>query len=273
MVRKIRSSVGAGTASLLIQHSALDIKNIYVEHPQLLLIEQGQLTVEHQQHITVVSPGEMLALSHEQYIDSQYVLSDEGIFKCAIISWDTNLLPAARELSTPLESALASVISCKTIPHVPTAFQQSFSEFHQAILWNNSYPPTIIRQRMIEFLLWLAHLGVRFSSYHNENLTAQVRSLLVNNLNQTFSAAQVAEKLMMNEVMLRRRLAAENSILRDLMQDVRMTQALNLLQCTDLSTSLIAQQVGYESASRFAERFRKRFGFAPTAIRGHLRHP
>ncbi len=50
-----------------------------------------------------------------------------------------------------------------------------------------------------------------------------------------------------------------------------MTSALRLLQGTDWPISLIASQVGYESASRFAERFRKRFGFAPTAIRGHHR--
>lgn len=55
------------------------------------------------------------------------------------------------------------------------------------------------------------------------------------------------------------------------MIDVRMTSALRLLQGTDWPISLIASQVGYESASRFAERFRKRFGFAPTAIRGHHR--
>ena len=33
----------------------------------------------------------------------------------------------------------------------------------------------------------------------------------------------------------------------------------------------IAFAVGYESPSRFAIRFRQRFGFAPTAVRGHER--
>ncbi|MNH37503.1 DNA-binding transcriptional regulator AraC [compost metagenome] len=55
------------------------------------------------------------------------------------------------------------------------------------------------------------------------------------------------------------------------MIDVRMNSALTLLQSTDWPISAIAQHVGYESSSRFAERFRKRFGFAPTAIRGHQR--
>ncbi|WP_033852456.1 helix-turn-helix transcriptional regulator, partial [Yersinia wautersii] len=86
-----------------------------------------------------------------------------------------------------------------------------------------------------------------------------------------FRSSEVAEHMTMSEVVLRRKLAAENILLRDLMIDVRMTSALRLLQGTDWPISLIANQIGYESSSRFAERFRKRFGFAPTAIRGHHR--
>src|SRR5471032_2347952 len=139
------------------------------------------------------------------------------------------------------------------------------------MLWHKSLPPTIARHRMIEQLLWLSQMGICYSRQHNETVTQQVRDLLVNNLHKSFTAAEVAEQLLMNEVMLRRRLATENSVLRNLMIDVRMTHALRLLQCTDLAISNIAHQVGYESSSRFAERFRKRFGFAPTSIRGHLR--
>ena len=46
---------------------------------------------------------------------------------------------------------------------------------------------------------------------------------------------------------------------------------MQLLQSTDLSILRIAEAVGYKSQSRFAARFRARFGFAPSAIRGHIR--
>jgi AraC-like DNA-binding protein len=71
--------------------------------------------------------------------------------------------------------------------------------------------------------------------------------------------------------MLRSKLSAENIALHYLMNDIRINRALTLLQTTDWPTSAIAQHVGYESSSRFAERFRKRFGCDPTAIRGHPR--
>ena len=59
--------------------------------------------------------------------------------------------------------------------------------------------------------------------------------------------------------------------LTDLLADARMATALTLLQATTQSVSQIALSVGDESPSRFAVRFRHRFGFAPTAVRGHGR--
>jgi len=70
---------------------------------------------------------------------------------------------------------------------------------------------------------------------------------------------------------LRRRLMAEGARLSELLVDVRMSLALTLLQASSLSVSQIAMNSGYESPSRFAVRFRQRFGFAPTAVRGHQR--
>ena len=47
-----------------------------------------------------------------------------------------------------------------------------------------------------------------------------------------------------------------------------MNRALALLQATDLPVGVIAGDVGYASPSRFAARFRARFGVTPGAIRG-----
>jgi AraC-like DNA-binding protein len=46
-----------------------------------------------------------------------------------------------------------------------------------------------------------------------------------------------------------------------------MTTALTLLQVTDRPVAEIAYQVGYQSASRFSDRFKRRFGFSPVAVR------
>ena len=50
-----------------------------------------------------------------------------------------------------------------------------------------------------------------------------------------------------------------------------MNRALGLLQATDLPVGVIAAEVGYASPSRFAVRFRARFGLSPRDIRGDER--
>lgn len=271
MVRKIKVSPGIGTSSLLIQHSELLTNNIFVDKPELIFIQQGHSLIRHGLQETRVNSGEMLVVNNGHTLSITNSLSENGVFSGAIMSWDSSLFSDVRLHASPFDGALSKVEDIRVIPHVPPAFQQSFTETHHSMLWHKSLPPTIARHRMIEQLLWLSQLGISYSRQHIETVTQQVRDLLVNNLHKSFTAAEVAEQLMMNEVMLRRRLATENSVLRNLMIDVRMTHALRLLQCTDLAISNIAHQVGYESSSRFAERFRKRFGFAPTSIRGHLR--
>lgn len=72
----------------------------------------------------------------------------------------------------------------------------------------------------------------------------------------------------MSEATFRRRLADQGQPFNDILIDVRMTAALTLLQVADRPISDIASQVGYESASRFPVRFKKRFGFSPAAVRG-----
>ncbi|WP_278580612.1 helix-turn-helix transcriptional regulator, partial [Eubacterium callanderi] len=50
-------------------------------------------------------------------------------------------------------------------------------------------------------------------------------------------------------------------------QQRRMSQAETLLAKTDLSIGQVAQSVGYTSASRFAELFRKSTGLLPLEYR------
>ena len=50
-----------------------------------------------------------------------------------------------------------------------------------------------------------------------------------------------------------------------------MSYALTLLHGTDTSVLSVALAVGYDSASRFSARFRSRFGYLPSDVRGHKR--
>lgn len=137
--------------------------------------------------------------------------------------------------------------------------------------------PQAIRDHAVaEVLLWLESLGLRLPELGPglgpEPVALRVRVLAGQDLSRDWPAPEVARLLGMSEATLRRRLAAEATGLAALMTDLRMNRALGLLQATDLPVGVIAAEVGYASASRFAMRFRARFGLSPTALRGDDRN-
>ncbi len=71
----------------------------------------------------------------------------------------------------------------------------------------------------------------------------------------------------MSEATLRRKLADEGDCLSGILADARLSFALTLLQATTQPVTQIALAVGYQSPSHFTVRFRRRFGFSPSAIR------
>ena len=70
----------------------------------------------------------------------------------------------------------------------------------------------------------------------------------------------------MSGATLRRHLAAEDTSLRELLVDVRMGIALNLLYGTQLPLKTVAARVGYRSPDGFVRAFRARYGLEPSHL-------
>ncbi|MGB8664770.1 MAG: helix-turn-helix transcriptional regulator [Serratia inhibens] len=269
MERTINLCPGIGASAHIIQHTELLFPSVYFEQPHLYLVQQGHKRVRWQQHEVVAHAGELLIIDGGQTVDIINGLSDEGIFSCQLLICDPLLFhvqqtPDETAPPAPLDAVLA-------LRNLPCALMHSFETTSLALALKQRFPPIIIRHKMLEILLWLKQFNISFIHNEARNLTQRVRRCLATDPHNIWTAAKVAESLSMSEVVLRRKLSLENTALRNLMIDVRMSSALTLLQSTDWPISAISQHVGYESSSRFAERFRKRFGFAPTAIRGHQR--
>jgi len=118
-----------------------------------------------------------------------------------------------------------------------------------------------------EVLLWLGEEGIGFGRPRLPALSDRLRSLIAAEPDHDWRAAEACKALAVSEATLRRHLAAEGTSFSALLADVRMGVALALLQSSDLAVNRIALDVGYACASRFALRFRKRFGLPPSAIR------
>lgn len=128
-------------------------------------------------------------------------------------------------------------------------------------------PQAIRDHAVLEVLLWLEAGGIRLPPPGPARYTDRVRALLARDLARDWTAEAVATELATSQATLRRRLAGEGESFADLLSDLRMNRALGLLQGSDLPVGVIAQDVGYASPSRFALRFRARFGISPGTIR------
>lgn len=127
-------------------------------------------------------------------------------------------------------------------------------------------PPQLRENAVREVLLWLGEFGVGFP-LRPHSFVERLRSCITAEADIAWTAADAGRALAVSEATLRRRLADAGTSFQDLLADVRMTQALGLLQTTHLSINRIALEVGYASPSRFAARFRARFGVRPSEVR------
>lgn len=131
-------------------------------------------------------------------------------------------------------------------------------------------PGPVLELRLEELILWLADCGAVLGPLGPQRLADRLRALLAAAPDESWSAERAARTLAMSVPTLRRHLAAEGQSFSALLQDVRMSHALLLLQSSALPVASVAAAVGYDSPSRFAVRFRARFGTAPHEIRREL---
>ncbi|ATB37046.1 AraC family transcriptional regulator [Cystobacter fuscus] len=127
-------------------------------------------------------------------------------------------------------------------------------------------PQEVLRHRLLELLAWLGELGIdAFGASGSVRL--RVKRLFSETPGKPWRLGDVARQLAMSEDTLQRHLTRDRASFQELLGEVRMEHALFLLWTTERPLGLIAEDVGYLSASRFAARFRKRFGVLPSELR------
>ncbi len=263
--RVIHTRSGVGATAGIIQRQALRFSRLTFDQPTLVVVRHGEKIFTSAKEDWLVKSGEAVAIAKGHRFDITNRPDGKG-------SYEANWLVFEPEMLQSFASVAASVSQpVRSLGRMEIDFIEAFARARDAIQNPTIVPEKIARHRMEEILLWLGQRGVSLADPTPTTFSQRVRQMLMATLDQTWTAAMVARQFHVSEATLRRHLAAESSNLSSLLADVRMSHALSLLQSTDLPVGNIARDVGYESASRFAVRFRKRFGFAPTAVRGHRR--
>lgn len=265
--RALQVRPGVGLSASIAQFSELRFSRLVVDRPSLIVLSHGSKLLQSPRGQWTVRGGEAVLLSGGQTFDVTNRMSERGSYGARWLVWDPAVLQSF-ERNSPGGSVTSEVT---LLGKTDAAFLDAFDRAIEAVGDIAHIPEEVARHRVTELLVWLSLKGVRISATENLSLTSRVRRLFEASISDPWTIATVADRLALSEATLRRRLASEGTTVGDLLVDLRMSQALLLLQSTDQAVNRIALDVGYESPSRFANRFRERFGFPPTAIRGHAR--
>ena len=95
-----------------------------------------------------------------------------------------------------------------------------------------------------------------------------VRRHLAANLDQNINMEQVAKLQCVSLRTLRRQLTSEGTSFRTLMDEVRETFAMELIQSTNLTMEQIALRLGYADTANFFHAFKRWKGSTPNSFRG-----
>lgn len=106
-----------------------------------------------------------------------------------------------------------------------------------------------------------------FLSHSQDSLVNRCQNLLLASPGAHWTTQEAARLLFMSASTLRRRLSTEGESFQNLLDDVRLNNALTAIQTTLKPISVVARENGYMCPSRFTDRFKKRFKITPRALR------
>lgn len=132
--------------------------------------------------------------------------------------------------------------------------------------------PVVQQEENIEDFLLKAPFHVFVKSTKSEHPTVQqVKTILANDIGAEFpNAPQVASRLNVSVTTLHRRLSREGASFQSIKDEARMEAAIHYLADPAISTSAIAELVGFENPSTFFRSFKKWTGLPPGEYRKRL---
>lgn len=247
------------------EKTALETMREIFFNPSLLIVLTGSLHVVIGSNKYQLKPGDMLVLPEaEVYFSGKMKNNDKASWVAVTFKKDVldsfinlygELLMSFNYASSP-KAEISPVI-------INVIYQWLF-------LGESHRPSSYIRvHRQMELLLLLVERGVGKSIFFIENTSwkHKVIQLLGIDPGVDWNMKDVSSKIGVSVATLRRRLKEEEVSFQKLLEDVRLDSGFKLLRKTDWKVGRISQEVGYQSQSRFGERFKLRYGVKPSELR------
>lgn len=262
---------GLGATARVVQGVSQEFRKFASAMPSLIAVRQGTKILRYGGGASLEAhPGDMVVFPAHLAVDVDNQVARSGPYVAELLVFEPDFLrthAAAHPTATPRQLLRQPALLARASEGLAQAFRTAVD----ALSGDPPLPPAVVAHRLAEPLVWLGDLLNTVLLAPQTSMTARVRSILSGDPARSWSVGAVAREVGASAPTLRRKLAAESTGFAEILSDVRMSTALALIQTTAAPISEVAAAVAYDSPSRFAARFRRRFGMAPTAIRGHQR--
>ncbi|MFT2111390.1 helix-turn-helix transcriptional regulator [Marinomonas sp. 2405UD68-3] len=234
------------------------ILNVPIIKPLLIFVLDGEKNLKGET-TTVCPTGSFVFLSNSPNTDMRNIPSEREYFALLIEFELEDFSVFDRRSKRPSEHLIGAISDglAKTIIQFI-----EWSQFTPATMWS------IRRKEILQYLYYLGHEGVANLS-DIPSISHQVYSMISADVAEDVSTGmdELCGRLAMSESTLRRRLKSEGTSLQGLKDQAKLSYGLHLLQTTKYTIQTIASNCGYQSQSRFTQRFKQRFGLTPTDLR------
>ncbi|WP_313598166.1 helix-turn-helix transcriptional regulator [Pseudomonas sp.] len=236
----------------------------------LCRVRQGEKRLQWEDREMRAGPGHLILMPAGRELGISNLPGRHGHYSADAV---TVPLPIMRGFSARYSQLILSSRSVSTtdlcVPldtHTAQAWDQLLAAIHA-----NAHPAlrTHYAEAVLLSLCLSGHAGPLLTG-RNDPLCERVQQLVMGSPERDWTVASIAHCLNLGESTLRRQLANEGDSFRNILEGVRLATALQLLQTTSRPVGEVAGACGYASASRFAVRFRARYGLSPRALRAAI---
>ncbi len=244
------------------QRCKAKFQRLFLQQSLIILVRRGSKSIVVDGKCLSAEEGGVIALSAGVFADFTNIPDTEGIYEAEVFSFYIEELQAS-------DFSMCNLMRFGSfVP--PHAFADSIASARNVLSGHEKVPRLIAQNRIRELLLWTRSFGIGLQDSTPISLPLRVRQVVGREPSFHWKVSDIATQLAMSEPTMRRQLAAEGTRASEIITDVRLTHALGMLQATRASINQISLESGYESPSKFAARFRARFGVSPNEIRGKL---
>lgn len=230
--------------------------NVPIAKPLLIVVLSGDKELGDIERFTCHS-GDFIFLSDNPALSMRNIPKNEEYF-ALLIEFDHHIFDGLT-LTAPSKQNYC-------IGKTTQMLERCLIQFVDSCLWAPEKITTMRKKEIIEMLCYLGHKQI-LSMVGNAKIDHRIHDMFCQQNYEELTIEYICQTLAMSESTLRRKLKAEGTSVQEIKDQARLGQGLNLLQTTHYPIGLIAQKCGYQSQSRFTERFKGRFGLTPSELR------